>query len=90
MATAQLPLTRPRWARSPFYFNSASHLLRIGREKASNLQELLEALRTCPESSIFHTGPLPPAMKLSWRNGWPPSIYASLPRSQICASASFI
>ena len=39
MATAQLPVTRPRWARSPFYFNSASHLLRIGREKAVNLQE---------------------------------------------------
>ena len=57
MATAPLmPTTRSRWARSPFYFNSASHLLRIGREKASNLQELLEALRTCPESSIFqHT-----------------------------------
>ena len=57
MATApQLPITRPRWARSPFYFNSASHLLRIGREKATTLQELLEALRACPESSIFqHT-----------------------------------
>ncbi len=57
MATApQLPATRPRWARSPFYFNSASHLLRIGREKATNLQELLDALRTCSESSIFqHT-----------------------------------
>jgi hypothetical protein len=57
MATApQLPTTRPRWARSPFYFNSASHLLRIGREKATTLAELLEAVRTCPESSIFqHT-----------------------------------
>lgn len=57
MATApQLPSTRPRWARSPFYFNSAAHLLRVGREKATNLQELLDALRTCPESSIFqHT-----------------------------------
>jgi Family of unknown function (DUF5752) len=57
MATApQLPTTRPHWARSPFYFNSAAHLLRIGREKATNLQELLEALRTCPDSSIFqHT-----------------------------------
>jgi len=57
MATApQLPTTRPRWARSPFYFNSASHLLRIGREKAATLAELLEAIRTCPESSIFqHT-----------------------------------
>jgi hypothetical protein len=57
MATApQLPTTRPRWARSPFYFNSASHLLRIGREKATTLAELLEAIRNCPESSIFqHT-----------------------------------
>ncbi|HZI55587.1 MAG TPA: DUF5752 family protein [Verrucomicrobiae bacterium] len=57
MATApRLPTTRSHWARSPFYFNSASHLLRIGREKATNLQELLEALRTCSESSIFqHT-----------------------------------
>src|SRR5436309_12046450 len=57
MATApQLPSTRPRWAGSPFYFNSASHLLRIGREKATNLQELLEAIRTCPDTSIFqHT-----------------------------------
>jgi len=57
MATApSLPSTQPRWARSPFYFNSASHLLRIGKEKASNLQELLEAVRTCPDASIFqHT-----------------------------------
>ena len=57
MATApQLPTIRPRWARSPFYFNSASHLLRIGREKATTLQELLEDIRACPESSIFqHT-----------------------------------
>jgi hypothetical protein len=57
MATApQLLTTRPHWARSPFYFNSAAHLLRIGREKATNLLELLEALRTCPDSSIFqHT-----------------------------------
>ena len=57
MATVpQLPATRPRWARSPFYFNSAAHLLRVGREKATTLQELLEAIRVCPESSIFeHT-----------------------------------
>ena len=57
MATApQLPPTRQRWAGSPFYFNSASHLLRIGREKASSLQELLDAIRTCPDTSIFqHT-----------------------------------
>ena len=57
MATApQMPLKRARWARSPFYFNSAAHLLRIGREKADCLQELLEAVRTCPDASIFqHT-----------------------------------
>ncbi len=57
MATApQLPSTRQRWAGSPFYFNSASHLLRIGREKATCLQELLDAIRTCPDTSIFqHT-----------------------------------
>jgi hypothetical protein len=54
MATAlKLPTTPPRWARSPFYFNSAAHLLRIGREKAGTLTELLDAIRTCPESSIF-------------------------------------
>lgn len=57
MATApQLPVTHPRWARAPFYFNSASHLHRIGREKAMNLQELASAIRTCPDASIFqHT-----------------------------------
>ena len=57
MATApQTPALRTRWARSPFYFNSASHLLRIGCRKAMCLQELLEAIRTCPDASIFqHT-----------------------------------
>ncbi|HEY4678860.1 MAG TPA: DUF5752 family protein [Candidatus Angelobacter sp.] len=57
MATApKLPTTTPRWARSPFYFNSAAHLLRVGCEKATTLMELLEAIRTCPESTIFqHT-----------------------------------
>ncbi len=54
MATApQMPALRARWARSPFYFNSASHLLRIGRERATCLQELLEAIRACPDASIF-------------------------------------
>ncbi len=56
MATAQVPSVAGRWARSPFYFNSAAHLLRIGRDKATNLSELLEVLRRCPEDSIFqHT-----------------------------------
>jgi hypothetical protein len=45
-----------RWARSPFYFNSAAHLLRILREQANTLSELLEALRVVPDDSIFqHT-----------------------------------
>ena len=57
MSTApQMPLKRARWARSPFYFNSAAHLLQIGREKAHCLKELLEAIRHCPDASIFqHT-----------------------------------
>ena len=57
MATApQMPLKRARWARSPFYFNSAAHLLQIGRERADCLQELLEAIRSCSDASIFqHT-----------------------------------
>jgi hypothetical protein len=57
MATVQSPsAVAVRWARSPFFFNSAAHLLRIGREKATNLSELLEAMRSCPDDSIFqHT-----------------------------------
>lgn len=56
MATAlQTPGTL-RWARTPFYFNSAAQLLKIGREMATNLNELLAALRVCPDASIFqHT-----------------------------------
>jgi hypothetical protein len=45
-----------REARSPFHLNSGAYLLRIERERAANLGELLDALRTCPEDSIFqHT-----------------------------------
>jgi len=45
-----------RWARAPFYFNSAAHLLRILREQATTIAEFLEALRTVPDDSIFqHT-----------------------------------
>ena len=56
MATAQLPTPTLRWARQPFYFNSAAHLLRIEREKATTLAEFLDALHTCPDASIFqHT-----------------------------------
>lgn len=43
-------------ARTPFEFKSAAHLLFIERERASNIEELLQALRSCPEESIFqHT-----------------------------------
>lgn len=40
----------------PFYFNTSEHLLRIGRQKATTLSELLHAIETCPDDSIFqHT-----------------------------------
>jgi len=54
--TSHLLSSQSRWARTPFFFNSASHLQRIGKEKATCLQELLEAIRICPDASIFqHT-----------------------------------
>jgi len=40
----------------PFYFNTSAHVLRIGGERATTLSELLQALLTCSEGSIFqHT-----------------------------------
>ena len=40
----------------PFYFNTSEHLLRIGRQHATTLSELWQALQTCPDDSIFqHT-----------------------------------
>jgi len=43
-------------ARTPFEFKSAAPLLFIEREQARNIEELLDALRTCPDGSIFqHT-----------------------------------
>lgn len=43
-------------ARTPFEFKSAAHLLFMEREQATNLKELSQALRTCPDASIFqHT-----------------------------------
>ena len=48
--------TLHRTPAKPFYFNTSAHLLRITRYKANTLVELLEALRVCPEDSIFqHT-----------------------------------
>ncbi len=56
MSAPPIPDILSRQAQSPFHFNSSAHLLRIGRERASTLKELLEALRSCPEDSIFqHT-----------------------------------
>ena len=56
MVVMQSPLAAVRWARAPFYFNSSAQLLRIGREKATGLGDLLEGLRSCPDDSIFqHT-----------------------------------
>jgi hypothetical protein len=56
MATALASGNQLRWARSPFYFNSASHLIRIVREQANTLAEFAAALRACPDDAIFqHT-----------------------------------
>lgn len=54
-STAAAPLLQRTPAR-PFYFNTSAHLLRITTYKAKTLAELLDALRECPEDSIFqHT-----------------------------------
>ena len=51
--TEQPTIRKPQ---KPFYFNTSEHLLRIGRQKANTLDELLQALHTCPDDSIFqHT-----------------------------------
>jgi len=43
-------------ASRPFHFNTSAHLLRIGQERAQSLEELLRAVRTCSDASIFqHT-----------------------------------
>jgi hypothetical protein len=54
MSAAATPLL-PAPAK-PFYFNTSAHLLRITEYKANTLVDLLDALRQCPEESIFqHT-----------------------------------
>lgn len=58
MATAENIAEKRQLAKpqTPFYFNTSEHLLRIGRQKANNLCDLLTALQTCPDDSIFqHT-----------------------------------
>jgi hypothetical protein len=54
MAIAEKTVSRK--PQKAFYFNTSEHLLRIGRLRANNLSELLGALQTCPDDSIFqHT-----------------------------------
>jgi hypothetical protein len=58
MARAENIAERPtlRKPQKPFYFNTSEHLLRIGKQRASSLLELLAALQTVPDDSIFqHT-----------------------------------
>jgi len=51
-----IPKPQARTPGKPFYFNTSEHLLRIGRHKAATIYELLQALRACPDDSIFqHT-----------------------------------
>lgn len=53
MSAAPVPAAQRTPAR-PFYFNTSAHLARITRYKAGTLAGLLQALRECPEESIFH------------------------------------
>jgi hypothetical protein len=53
MATTAVTPIRPHTPVKPFYFNTSAHLLRITKQKANSLSELLQALRECPEGSIF-------------------------------------
>jgi uncharacterized protein DUF5752 len=54
--------TPTRKAKKPFYFNTSEHLLRIGREKAANLSQLLEAFTPMPGglrlSAYFQDSPV--------------------------------
>ena len=56
MTTLPQSVITAKQAKAPFHFNSAAYLLRIGRERASTLGELVDALKECPDESIFqHT-----------------------------------
>jgi hypothetical protein len=56
MMSAAAAATLQRIPAKPFYFNTSAHLQRITKYKANTLAELLDALRQCPEDSIFqHT-----------------------------------
>jgi Family of unknown function (DUF5752) len=51
--TSAIAPNLPHTSIKPFYFNTSAHLLRITQQKASTLAEFLDALRECPEGSIF-------------------------------------
>lgn len=53
MIMSAAEITLQRTPVKPFYFNTSAHLLRITKYTASTLAELLDALRECPEDSIF-------------------------------------
>lgn len=53
MATSEAVPTALHTPVKPFYFNTSAHLVRITRQKAGTLSDLLESLRECPEGSIF-------------------------------------
>jgi hypothetical protein len=53
MTTSAIAPNLPHTAAKPFYFNTSAHLLRITRQKAGTLAEFLDALRECPDGSIF-------------------------------------
>jgi len=54
--TSTAQIVPPHQPAKPFYFNTSAHLLRITALKANTLAEFLEALRACPDDSIFqHT-----------------------------------
>lgn len=56
MMAASATTTFQRTPAKPFYFNTSAHLLRITKYRANDLAELLDAIRECPEDSIFqHT-----------------------------------
>lgn len=56
MSQAQSMIPALQKSKAPFYFNTSEHLLRISREKASNIKELFDCLGRCPRESVFqHT-----------------------------------
>jgi len=56
MTSSRATLAPQRPPAKPFYFNTSAHLLRITTHRADTLVDFLDALRRCPEDSIFqHT-----------------------------------